>query len=224
MSYFDTNSILFLTNLKENNEKAWFKEHESEYRQYILEPLQDLVVALSDVMLDIDDKIETNPGIGKTISRIYRDIRFSKDKSPFRSNMWITFKRPIKDWQDYPGFYFEIAPDHYCYGMGFYNASIDTMDKFRKSIESNPDKFRKVISFLKPEKSMYTVGGDNYKKILKDTIPPDLQPWYQKKTFYIIKNCEIDDIIYSNNLCDILSNDFKLLKPLYKYMMQIKAG
>ncbi|MEI6521625.1 MAG: DUF2461 domain-containing protein, partial [bacterium] len=127
MSYFDKKTINFLQNLKENNDKVWFKENENDYRGFVLEPLQDLVEDLSDTMLDIDDEIETNPAIGKTISRIYRDIRFSKDKSPFRSNMWITFKRPIKDWQDYPGFFFEIAPDHYCYGMGFYNASIKTM-------------------------------------------------------------------------------------------------
>ncbi len=224
MSYFDKKTINFLQNLKENNDKVWFKENENDYRGFVLEPLQDLVEDLSDTMLDIDDEIETNPAIGKTISRIYRDIRFSKDKSPFRSNMWITFKRPIKDWQDYPGFFFEIAPDHYCYGMGFYNASIKTMDIFRKKIQLFPDGFRKVISFLNNEKSDFIVGGESYKKILNATIPDDLQSWYQKKSFYIIRNCEIDDRLFSDDFLNTLSNDLIMLKPLYKYMLAIKEG
>ncbi len=222
MSYFEKNTINFLQNLKENNDKVWFKENENDYRRFVLEPLQDLVVDLSDTILNIDDEIETNPAIGKTISRIYRDIRFSKDKSPFRSNMWITFKRPIKDWQDYPGFFFEIAPDHYCYGMGFYNAAIKTMDIFRKKIQLFPEGFRKVISFLNNDKSGFTVGGDSYKRILNDTIPDDLKSWYQKKSFYVIKNIEINERLFSDDLLKSLSTDFKMLKPLYRYMLSIK--
>ncbi len=224
MNCFSENTIIFLSNLKENNDKVWFKEHESEYRQFVLEPLQDLVLNLSNTMLDVDDHIETNPAIGKTISRIYRDIRFSKDKSPFRSNMWISFKRPVKDWQDYPGFFFGIAPDNYCYGMGLYSATIKTMDNFRKSVESYPDVFRKLISFLNPDKSDFIVGGESYKETLNKNIPEDLQSWYQRKSFYVIRNFEISKNLYKNDLSLEISDDFKKLKKLYKYMLKVKEG
>ena len=83
----------FLKEIRTHNEKAWFEAHRTDYERHLLEPLRDLVTDLSDFMLDIDLSFEVAPAVGKTISRIYRDTRFSKDKSPLRDCMWITFKR-----------------------------------------------------------------------------------------------------------------------------------
>ncbi|VTR59315.1 Uncharacterised protein [Serratia fonticola] len=72
----------------ENNKTA--------YEKYLLEPFQHLVKSLTPIVQEIDKNIEVSPKIGKTISRIYRDTRFSKDKSRFRDRMWLTFKRDKK--------------------------------------------------------------------------------------------------------------------------------
>lgn len=85
-----------------NNSKSWFEDNKHMYSECVLKPAQSLVSELSDFMLAIDPYLETAPTVGKTISRIYRDTRFSKDKSPFRTNIWITLKRPKKEWVDAP--------------------------------------------------------------------------------------------------------------------------
>jgi uncharacterized protein (DUF2461 family) len=89
---FSPKTLKFLRGLKANNSKAWFQAHRADYEEYALQPLRYLVTDLGDFMLDIDPYFEITPSVNKTISRIYRDTRFSKDKSPFRSTVWFTFK------------------------------------------------------------------------------------------------------------------------------------
>jgi uncharacterized protein (TIGR02453 family) len=121
---FSRKTFTFLRDLGHNNDKAWFETHRPVYEQHVLRPLRDLVSDLADFMLGIDLSFEVEPAVGKTISRIYRDTRFSKDKSPFRDHMWIAFKRSGQDWAHYiPTYYLEITPTSYRYGLGFYEAA-----------------------------------------------------------------------------------------------------
>lgn len=100
------------------------------YDRELLTPFRSLVDALSPAMLMIDPQFETRPAIGKTLSRIHRDTRFSHDKSRYRSRMWLTFKRPSKDWKLAPVYFFELGPDMLRYGLGYYSADKATMDLF----------------------------------------------------------------------------------------------
>mgnify|MGYP001567660317 CR=1 FL=1 len=67
--------------------------------------------------------------LGRQFRGFIKDTRFSKDKSPFKCTMWITFKRPNKEWKGAPAYFFEIPTESYRYGMGFYSAGKETMDK-----------------------------------------------------------------------------------------------
>ncbi|MHB8062813.1 MAG: DUF2461 family protein, partial [Ruminiclostridium sp.] len=103
-SGFQFQTLDFLSNLVLNNNKTWFDENKDNYQQYILDPLGRLVQDLSRPMLEIDPLFEVTPSVNKTISRIYRDTRFSKNKNPYKDSVWITFKRPGKEWSDVPSF------------------------------------------------------------------------------------------------------------------------
>ena len=147
---FSRKTLKFLRGLKANNDKVWFQAHKTDYEEYVLQPLRDLVTDMGDFMLDIDPCFEITPAINKTISRIYRDTRFSKDKSPYRSTMWFTFKNSNKDWTTLVcGYFFELSPASYRYGMGFYNAAPTIMSKFREMIDENPKEFAKAIYLWK---------------------------------------------------------------------------
>ena len=145
-SGFSAETLGFLRGLETNNNKTWFEAHRSEYQEHLLRPFQLLVAGLSEPMLAIDPLFETRPQIDKTISRIYRDTRFSKDKSPFRARMWLTFKRPSRDWKTAPAYFFEISPDRYRYGMGFYSATKATMDRLRQMMDDQNREFLDVLS------------------------------------------------------------------------------
>lgn len=217
---FSQKTLRFLKSLKENNNKTWFEAHRGEYQEHLLKPLQNLSADLSEFsefMLTIDPHIEIRPVIGKTISRIYRDTRFSKDKSPFRNAMWITFKRPNNDWKDAPAYFFEISPDSYRYGMGFYSASKETMDRLREMIVRKSKEFFKTVSLYSKQK-VFVVEGEKYKRILNDNIPEEFQDWYQRKNLYLVCNRRIDDSIFSRRLLDDLISGFGLIAPFYHYL------
>lgn len=102
---FPLKSFQFLQGLRKHNTKDWFEAHRPEYQQFILQPMQSLVEELAPVMFEIDPTLEISPAVNKTISRIYRDTRFSKDKSPYKTSQWVTFKRPRREWQNFPAFF-----------------------------------------------------------------------------------------------------------------------
>jgi len=220
-SGFSRKTLIFLRGLKANNDKTWFQEHGTDYEEFVLGPLRDLVVDLGDFMLDIDPRFEITPGVNKTISRIYRDTRFSKDKSPFRSTVWITFKNQNKDWTTHVcGYFFELSVNSYRYGMGFYNAAPVIMSRFREMIDDNPKEFLKVISFFDKQKT-FVLEGETYKRIIDKGKPEKIQDWYQRKNMYLVCNRKIDDTLFSSKLVDDLVLGFNMIAPFYHYLQKI---
>ena len=217
---FSPKTLKFLRGLKANNNKVWFEGHRADYEQYVLGPLRDLVTDLGDFMLDIDMRFEITPAVNKTISRIYRDTRFSKDKSPFRSTVWITFKNRKKDWTTRVcGYFFELSIDSYRYGMGFYDAAPAIMNKFRQLIDENPKEFLKAISFFDKQKT-FILEGEKYKRIIDKNKPEKIQYWYQRKNMYLVCNRKIDDTLFSSKLVDDLNYGFGLIAPFYHFLQR----
>ncbi len=218
---FSPKTLKFLRGLKANNNKAWFEAHRNDYEEYVLEPLRNLVIDLGEFMLEIDPYFEIAPVVNKTISRIYKDTRFSKDKSPFRSKIWITFKNQSRDWTTLVcGYFFELSPNSYRYGMGFYNAAPAIMSKFREMIDTEPKEFLQAISFFSKQK-IFVIEGTKYKRIIDKSKPKEIQDWYQRKNLYLVCNSKIDDILFSSKLVDDLVSGFSLAAPLYHYLQKI---
>ncbi len=219
---FFPGTLEFLEKVAAKNSKSWFEEHRQDFEDLLMTPMRALVMELSGPMMTIDPELETRPVVNKTISRIYRDTRFSRDKSLFRNHMWITFKRPIREWQGAPGFYFEIGPGAYHYGMGFYSASPATMKNLRGAIDNRPDSFRKVTAFYK-KRGPFFIGGGQYKRILRDNVPGDLRPWYQQRNLYVYCARNVNRRLFSRKLVAELTEGFYTLAPLYHFFWKIKA-
>lgn len=217
---FSSASFQFLRALRDNNHKEWFDLHKPDYQECILRPLQALVAGLGPFMLSIDPDFEVTPALNRTISRIYRDTRFSRDKSPYKTSHWITFKCPKTEWKDYPAFFFEISPDSYRYGMGFYSASRQTMDNFRRAIDSNPGAFLSAIAFY-AQQEIFTIAGEEYKRPLKADIPKELCEWYNRKNLYLICNQLIEGGSVDRALTSDLMRGFEAMAPLYHYLCKV---
>lgn len=217
---FSMNTLDFLKTVYMKNNKSWFEANKCNYQKYLLEPLQNLVTVLGEKMLTIDPHFEIQPSVNKTISRIYRDTRFSKDKSLFKNRMWVTFKRPSKEWKNAPAYFFELSTDSYRYGMGYYSADRNTMDILREAIDENHPAFLQVISFYRKQ-NIFKLEGEKYKRFLNNDNTNEIQDWYQRKSFYLVCNRMIDDILFSSKLADELTVGFNILKPLYQYLLQL---
>ncbi|GKX53610.1 hypothetical protein SOASR029_39190 [Budvicia aquatica] len=218
-SGFNQQALTFLQDVRIQNSKDWFDEHRSIYDDQILTPFRLLVDDLSQSMLMIDPEFETRPAIGKTLSRIHRDTRFSHDKSRYRSHMWLTFKRHSKDWKDAPVYFFEIAPDFYRYGLGYYSASKSTMDLFRQLINRDEKAFLKVASCCK---SPFELVGESYKRPLVKEQAAKLADWYNRKSFAVMHTSRDMEMVFDNGLITHLEKGFKQLAPLYDYLMRVE--
>lgn len=216
---FSPQTLDFLQNLGVHNDRAWFEAHRREYEEHLLEPLRALVTELAGFMLAIDQDLVTAPG--RAVSRIHRDTRFSRDKSPYKTTMWITFKRQITEWRDAPCCFFELTADSYRFGMGFYGASKGTMDRLREVIERKPAQFRQAAAFL-GEQEMFVLEGEMYKRALRPDLPEDLHCWHQRKNFYLVCNRQPDKALFSRRLADDLRSGFGMLAPFYEYLWRVK--
>ena len=215
---FTRSALRFLSQIRSHNDRTWFDAHRSDYERHLLAPLRDLVTDLAPSMADIDPLFELRPAVGKTISKIFRDTRFSRDKSPFRSTMWITFKRPAKHWLEIPAYFFELSSETYRFGMGFYAAGPGTMDELRARMEKDPRAFLQAIAFY-PEQSIFHLEGETYRRPIPNQMAPEIQPWYQKKSFYLVSNRLADDLLLRRELVDELMDGYRVLAPIYRYLV-----
>jgi uncharacterized protein (TIGR02453 family) len=204
--------------LKEYNYKPWFDEHKLIYQEEVVQPLKALAHILSPAMCAIDPKININPN--KMVSRIYRDVRFSKDKTPYRTAMWISFQRLLTDWQNFPGYYLEISENGYQYGMGLYLPRKKEMDAFRSAIEYDPKYFREMTEDL-IGKQAFILGGEEYKRPVNNTLPEYFQQWIQRKSIYLYKHFPVGKELFTADFAGFMANEYTLLQPLYDYMVTI---
>ncbi|HYH02757.1 MAG TPA: DUF2461 domain-containing protein [Bacillota bacterium] len=218
---FSPEALVFLQEIRLYNSKTWYTEHKPEYRRLLLQPFQSLVADLSETMLEIDPALITQPAVDKTISRIYRDTRFSKDKSLYRDSMWLNFKRPGSDWKEAPTYFFEVTPNWYRYGMGFYITPKGYMDKFRELLLTHSDRFLQIMASVR-ESGLFEVEGDCYKRLPQLDVDPEVREWLRYKNFFFSSHHPIDDQLFEASLVERIRTGFKILAPVYNYLWEIK--
>ncbi|HLO77251.1 MAG TPA: DUF2461 domain-containing protein [Magnetospirillum sp.] len=212
---------VFLNALAANNERAWFLDHKAEYQALVQEPLRDLVAALAPHMLEIDGGFDTNPK-GAAVSRINRDVRFSRDKSPYRINQWICFKRPGEGWPQRPAYFLEIGPAGWRHGMGCYAAPPAATKAMRAAILARPARFQAALE--QALAAGFTVEGDRYHRpSLPDGLEPCVADWIARKSAYVVCNRPLEPLLFSGELVTELRTRWQAIAPLYHLMDTLLA-
>jgi uncharacterized protein (TIGR02453 family) len=216
-SGFSQQGLKFLHDLNANNNREWFMEHRNKYIEYLLEPMKRLVISLTPVIRELDPYVNTIPH--RVVSRIYRDIRFSADKTPYRSRLWFAFKRDVNDWTGTPTYFFQIEEKQYLFGMGMYAASSATMRCFREMIDDDPKRFAEIIEPIRKSRQL-KLEDEKYKRRLPSEHPAAIDAWYQCKTIALFARREPDKTLFSPRIVNLLTDQFVLLKPLYDFLWQ----
>ena len=128
---YSQETVDFMWGIRFNNERGWFLAHKDDYQQHLLAPTRELGQAVYE---GLSAALPQEPLILK-VSRIYRDARRLHGQGPYKDHLWFCVRTGDQDWTGRPTFYFEIAPDYYSYGMGFWAASAATMTRYRQQIE-----------------------------------------------------------------------------------------
>jgi uncharacterized protein (TIGR02453 family) len=217
---FSRATIDFMWNLRFNNNKPWFEEHKSEFTEVFQTPMK----ALGRKVYERIDADFGRHGFIHKVSRIYKDARRVRDGEPYRTNLWFSIERPVPDgveWTSTPVFWFELTPENWTYGLGYYSARAETMAKLRARIDKKPKAFEKLIAPLEKQ-SEFILSGDDYKR--KKAAPTEkTTAWYNKKSFSLIHEQPHDDILFSAELAGRVIEGFAFLMPFYDYFITLDS-
>ncbi len=131
---FPKQTVEYLKALNNNNNREWFEAHRSDYETYYLEPALQLIEALAPAALTLEPPHQAVPKLNKSLRRINRDTRFSKDKTPYHARIHIVL------WTgDHPnrsaGIHFVMAHDHFGFGGGHWAFAGDGLDRYRAAVQ-----------------------------------------------------------------------------------------
>jgi len=206
-------SFDFLKEIRENNNKQWFVENKSDYTKFIYDPLQNVVMLLQDILIKIDVDFVLIPN--KCISRIYNDMRFSRNKGYLKDCVWLTFKTADKSIQ--PAYFLEIKENSFRYGMGYYHADPAAMQKFRNNIDNNLEKFTQIMRDIKHVGDI-NIFGDHYKKPFENNYDGIIGEYYNLKGIYAAYNSSDISLLQKDQFYHKIINDYWLLKDSYSFL------
>lgn len=219
---FPPQAPAFLKALAANNRRDWFHDHKAEYQSLIRDPLRRLVEALAPQMTAIDPRLDGDP-LGPAVSRIQRDTRFSKDKSPYRLRQWLAFKTRSENWASRPTFFVGFGAETWRWGMGYYAATPTVMAAVRAAAEKQPDRFAGAITEL------YRVGasleGDGYRRPrAQPDLPQAVQDLCNRKSPYAACLTSIGPLFFSPALAQTVADGFHAAAPLYGLLNDVAAA
>ena len=140
--YFTKKTFSFLSSLADNNTREWFDEHKQEYEDHVREPALDFISDMDDDLRAISKHFRAVPKkVGGSLMRIYRDTRFSRDKTPYKTNIGIQFRHALGKDVHAPGFYVHIATDECFLGAGCWHPESDALGKIRDLVAQKPEKW-----------------------------------------------------------------------------------
>ncbi len=153
--------FVFLSELKKNNNRDWFQDNKDRYENDVKDPLLTFIAAFAERAPEISSSIMVIPRVsGGSLFRIYRDMRFSKDKTPYKTGAGLHFRHKRGKDVHAPGYYLHLEPGEVFAGCGIWKPNTETVTKIRTKIANHPDQWLNIIQDKK-FKITFTLGGDS---------------------------------------------------------------
>lgn len=213
--HFKPDMVDFMMKIRCSNSKAFMDANRAEYIEKVRSPYYAFIDALTSTALDIDPQMEVRPS--KVLSRIFRDTRFSRDKSPYRDHHWIAFRHAGEPREQSLMFWFEIRIENISWGLGFWGENRPALDLLRRRMLSDPGELLSLSEQLR--KRQFALAGDSYKRMpVPEQLDPRLLPWYTRKELLIIRQGINPHWVFEPGIVKRLADDFLALKPAYRLL------
>jgi uncharacterized protein (TIGR02453 family) len=203
----------FLNKLEKNNNRDWFNNNKKEFKT-----IEKQTKAFYNLVFDA---LRTHDDIDNLkIFRIYRDVRFSKDKQPYKTHFGGSFHRKKPELRG--GYYLHLSPNNQSFiATGFWEPSKDDLLRIRKEFEMDDTEIRKIIS----NKKFHEVWGDFVGEELK-TAPRDFDKDHSaidliRKKQYIFTKKYTDEEVLSTTFFEDINASFKSVRPYFNYMSDV---
>ena len=213
---FTDETVDFMWGIRFNNERAWFEANKQTYLTQFYQPMREL----GDEIYDFLSDRRPDCGLIRKVTRIYRDARRLHGRGPYKESLWFSVEQPSEQWTAHPTFWFELMPEGWTYGMGYYMPKALTMAKLRARIDRDPKTMEGLTRKLNSQQE-FVLETEDYKKPRAAAPSEMLEPWYRMKSFSICHNDKLTEELFCRDIVAHLKQGYEFLLPYYDYFVTL---
>lgn len=209
----------FFKEIKENNNREWFNDNKQRFRESVQEPLALLVEAMAPRLKKISKHFVADPRLnGGSVFRIYKDVRFSKDKTPYKTHGAVQFRHALGKNAHAPGFYVHLDPAEIFYGGGIWTPPPPQLLMIREAIQDNSTKWKKATTSDAFANRFGALRGDGLVRPPRgfDAEHPFIDDIKRKSFFAMAQGKPAQ--AKKPTFCDDIEDAMKGAKPLMKFL------
>jgi uncharacterized protein (TIGR02453 family) len=220
---FSPETLQFFSELAFNNNKPWFDTHRADYDDFVLEPAREFVLAIGDRLKELAPNVMADPRVNKSIFRIYRDTRFSRDKMPYKTHLALWF--PVNQGGekfDHPGYYFHLESGNLMLGAGIHGFSQPLLKAYRDAV-IDPELGSALGKAVKSVGDKgYSLGEKTYKR-----TPRGYDPDHKRAEMLLYsglttgKDLGLPNELYNSNLIAYCFQYFQEMAPIVDWLEKI---
>jgi len=209
----------FFEELADNNDRDWFAANKPRYQAAVVEPMIAFIEAIAGPLAKVSPYFVADPRPnGGSMFRIYRDVRFSKDKRPYKEHGACQFRHQAGRDAHAPGFYVHLAPDEVVYGGGIWLPPSDALAQIRGAIDADPKGWQRVVGNKRLNDTFGGIAGHTLKRPPKGYAADhrhieDLK----RKSFFAMKHAK-PAVAGSADFVDEVADTFRAAQPLMKFV------
>ncbi|WP_416304927.1 DUF2461 domain-containing protein [Neptunicella sp. SCSIO 80796] len=218
--HFTPELMHFLQALRNNNDKGWFHEHKQDYEALVRTPALNFIQEMDNWIKMISPHYEANAKkMGGSLMRVYRDVRFSNDKSPYKTNVGIQFRHEVGKDVHAPGFYMHIEPGNVFLGVGSWHPASDELKAYRDHIVAKPGPYQDAIEHP-PFTEIYQMSGSSLSRPPRgfDSDHPLIDE-LKRKDFIALTPID-ESLLYQDDLAEQVARIFGRAQPLQRFLCE----
>ncbi|MCW8871540.1 MAG: DUF2461 domain-containing protein [Xanthomonadales bacterium] len=215
---FPPDFFRFFEELSVNNERAWFNANKDRYYESVINPISEFIVCVAPRLRKISPHYTADPRPhGGSMFRIYRDTRFSKDKSPYKTHAGVQFRHEAGKDAHAPGFYVHLAADGLFFGGGVWLPPNPQLGRIRDAIVDNARAWSRISNAAKVQE-IGGIQGDALKRPPRgfDPAHPHIDD-LKRKSFYVMANADARDALKPAFIGQV-TDAFRRAAPLNRFV------
>lgn len=216
--------LQFLQDLGHNNNKQWFEANKQIYQNKLLAPAQAFVLLLGEKLQSISPGIryDTSTNGSGTLMRIYRDTRFSKDKTPYKTNISGLFWEGAGKKTEHPAFGFQLTAERIGLMTGIFGFPKPMLAAYREAVldENSGTQLQDAITAV-TQNGQYVVLGEHYKRVPKGFDPEHPRAELLRYNGLYAHPVQVKADLTSPNLVDICLTHFQKMAPIHQWLLNI---
>lgn len=216
--HFEARTIKFLRELRENNNREWFKANKDRYDEDVLDVALHFIQSMQDPLAEFAPHFTAVPTrIGGSLMRVYRDARFAKNKTPYKTNVGIQFRHERAKDVHSPGYYVHIDPDEVFIGVGMWRPDSEPLRQIRERIAVRSGEWQRAIGTA-GFKRQFDLGGESLKRPPRgfDKEHPLIED-IKRKSFIAIRRMTVEDCLRPRFQQSVESS-FKQATPYMEFL------